>query len=644
MAVSFDLFGTLVCVPSPSDPAAAVGDALDERGVPVPADWDDAYRERHVDAPPGAETPCRHTSRPRSGAAASTRRAPSSAAPSPPPSTRTFEHERERPSPSTPRAPPVRSPSVRTVASLVSSPARWPAQNSTATRSTPSSPASGVAGGNRTNAPSTPSPPNSACVRTTSSTSATTNEPTAASSRSAAATSTCPTPRSPNSHSDWRRRRDAVSRGSGDGRLAGGRARPTGRRATGPRPSRGVDRPGDHTRRSTLDAAAPRRRRRGRPPAAERRRPRRRGRRRRRARPPGRRRRRRRPRPVFRDEPSTAARHRERRHRGVGRRSRRRPDGPASPGRTGRVDAVRRRGPSAAVESAAENLADGLVAPLAAFALVAPPRSPPPRARRGSRPSTRSTPCSATARNRSAGPAPASTTPSCGFPPARAPSSSPSRPGDLGRWSPPAARPARRRRRTPGGRWRRSPSSSASASRNRATTRSTAGRTPVRRRRETRRPRRRPRRTARVRRRSVSPAGGASVVLSVLRGVLTTLRGVLTTLRAVLTTLRAVPAALRGALAFLTRLPVGGAQRGTPSVEPPPRSPSPATSSGRSPRSRFCSRHPSPPWPSSISSASISSPASPTPTASPTLATRRPSTAPAAETTRRRRPTADGPS
>ncbi|MFC6987968.1 HAD family hydrolase [Haloplanus sp. GCM10025708] len=57
MAVSFDLFGTLVCVPSPSDPAAAVGDALDERGVPVPADWDDAYRERHVDAPPGAETP-----------------------------------------------------------------------------------------------------------------------------------------------------------------------------------------------------------------------------------------------------------------------------------------------------------------------------------------------------------------------------------------------------------------------------------------------------------------------------------------------------------------------------------------------------------------------------------------------------------
>lgn len=56
MAVSFDLFGTLVRVTSPSDPATAVADALGERGVPVPADWDAAYRERHVDVPPGAET------------------------------------------------------------------------------------------------------------------------------------------------------------------------------------------------------------------------------------------------------------------------------------------------------------------------------------------------------------------------------------------------------------------------------------------------------------------------------------------------------------------------------------------------------------------------------------------------------------
>ncbi|MFB6303465.1 MAG: HAD family hydrolase [Haloferacaceae archaeon] len=57
MAISFDLFGTLVAVERPSDPASAVADALAERGVAVPDDFAAAYRERHVDAPPGAEVP-----------------------------------------------------------------------------------------------------------------------------------------------------------------------------------------------------------------------------------------------------------------------------------------------------------------------------------------------------------------------------------------------------------------------------------------------------------------------------------------------------------------------------------------------------------------------------------------------------------
>ncbi|MFB6083249.1 MAG: HAD family hydrolase [Halorientalis sp.] len=57
MAVSFDLFGTLVEVDRSSDPAAAVAAALEERGVAVPDDWASAYRERHVDAPDGAAVP-----------------------------------------------------------------------------------------------------------------------------------------------------------------------------------------------------------------------------------------------------------------------------------------------------------------------------------------------------------------------------------------------------------------------------------------------------------------------------------------------------------------------------------------------------------------------------------------------------------
>lgn len=57
MAVSFDLFGTLVAVDRPDDPAAAVARELAARDVPVPDDWAAAYAEPHVDAPEGAEVP-----------------------------------------------------------------------------------------------------------------------------------------------------------------------------------------------------------------------------------------------------------------------------------------------------------------------------------------------------------------------------------------------------------------------------------------------------------------------------------------------------------------------------------------------------------------------------------------------------------
>ncbi|WP_276248364.1 HAD family hydrolase [Haladaptatus sp. YSMS36] len=57
MTISFDLFGTLVSVTYPNDPAAAVAAELEARNVTVPDDWEDAYHEVHVDAPPGAEVP-----------------------------------------------------------------------------------------------------------------------------------------------------------------------------------------------------------------------------------------------------------------------------------------------------------------------------------------------------------------------------------------------------------------------------------------------------------------------------------------------------------------------------------------------------------------------------------------------------------
>ncbi|SNR62351.1 HAD family hydrolase [Halorubrum vacuolatum] len=57
MAVSFDLFGTLVDVDYPNDPAEVVARELESRGVDVPDDWHVAYGEVHVDAPAGAEVP-----------------------------------------------------------------------------------------------------------------------------------------------------------------------------------------------------------------------------------------------------------------------------------------------------------------------------------------------------------------------------------------------------------------------------------------------------------------------------------------------------------------------------------------------------------------------------------------------------------
>jgi FMN phosphatase YigB (HAD superfamily) len=57
VAVSFDLFGTLVDADRPADPAAAVAAELRARDVPVPDDWAEAYREPQIDAPSGAEVP-----------------------------------------------------------------------------------------------------------------------------------------------------------------------------------------------------------------------------------------------------------------------------------------------------------------------------------------------------------------------------------------------------------------------------------------------------------------------------------------------------------------------------------------------------------------------------------------------------------
>ncbi|UPV98896.1 HAD family hydrolase [Halorussus gelatinilyticus] len=57
MAVSFDLFGTLVDADLPDDPASAIAAELSARDVAVPDDWAAAYREDHVEAPEGAVVP-----------------------------------------------------------------------------------------------------------------------------------------------------------------------------------------------------------------------------------------------------------------------------------------------------------------------------------------------------------------------------------------------------------------------------------------------------------------------------------------------------------------------------------------------------------------------------------------------------------
>ena len=55
MATSFDLFGTLVDVDRPADPAAAVGREIEALGVALPTGWATAYRTPQVEAPEGSE-------------------------------------------------------------------------------------------------------------------------------------------------------------------------------------------------------------------------------------------------------------------------------------------------------------------------------------------------------------------------------------------------------------------------------------------------------------------------------------------------------------------------------------------------------------------------------------------------------------
>jgi FMN phosphatase YigB (HAD superfamily) len=57
VALSFDLFGTLVTADRPEEPWEAVADALAARSVRVPDDWEDAYRSAHRDYDRGREAP-----------------------------------------------------------------------------------------------------------------------------------------------------------------------------------------------------------------------------------------------------------------------------------------------------------------------------------------------------------------------------------------------------------------------------------------------------------------------------------------------------------------------------------------------------------------------------------------------------------
>jgi len=57
VAISFDLFGTLVEADRPDEPWTAVADSLAERGVAVPDDWAAAYRTSHREYERGSEAP-----------------------------------------------------------------------------------------------------------------------------------------------------------------------------------------------------------------------------------------------------------------------------------------------------------------------------------------------------------------------------------------------------------------------------------------------------------------------------------------------------------------------------------------------------------------------------------------------------------
>ncbi|MDQ2073176.1 HAD family hydrolase [Haloarcula sp. H-GB4] len=57
MALSFDLFGTLVTADRPSEPWDAVAESLAARSVRLPDDWEDAYRSAHREYDRGREAP-----------------------------------------------------------------------------------------------------------------------------------------------------------------------------------------------------------------------------------------------------------------------------------------------------------------------------------------------------------------------------------------------------------------------------------------------------------------------------------------------------------------------------------------------------------------------------------------------------------
>ncbi|WP_119821930.1 HAD family hydrolase [Halalkaliarchaeum desulfuricum] len=57
MAVTFDLFGTLVSTTRPEDPAGAVAEELRAREVSVPDNWCELYATPHVEIEPGMELP-----------------------------------------------------------------------------------------------------------------------------------------------------------------------------------------------------------------------------------------------------------------------------------------------------------------------------------------------------------------------------------------------------------------------------------------------------------------------------------------------------------------------------------------------------------------------------------------------------------